>query len=86
MTCKDEYLRILDEYFDTYGYKCNRVKLPNKAHRNTWWYTKTLEVNIVGESVPMQDLKIIKNCYNNGITFWRRPECIKDYTNDNRII
>lgn len=70
MTIKAEYAKIIDEYFDMYGYKCNRVKIPEKAHRYIYWYTKTIGANITG-SIPQEDLQVIKDCYDRGITFWR---------------
>ena len=78
MTIKKEYARIIDEYFDMFGYKCNRVKTPAKNHRQRWWYTKTIDVSIDG-AIPMKDMQTIKNCYNNGITFWRHTVDIGAY-------
>lgn len=85
MTVKAEYAKILDEYFDMYGYKCNRVKTPAKAHRKAFWFTKTIDAAIDG-AIPQADLQIIKDAYNKGITFWRHTVTIKDYTQDNAIV
>lgn len=80
MTIRAEYAKIIDGYFDMYGYKCNRVKVPEKAHRAIYWYTKTIDANISG-SIPQEDLQTIKDCYNRGITFWRGTHAgaMKDY-------
>lgn len=83
MSIKDEYMKIIDDYFTMFGYKCNRVKVPEKAHRENWWFTKTIDVNISGD-VPQMDMEKIKNCYNNGITFWRNG--IKNYNRSNVIV
>lgn len=85
MTVKKEYARIIDEYFDMYGYKCHRVKIPAKGHRSTYWYTKTIDANIVG-NIPQQDLQVIKDCYNRGITFWRNHGAFKDYSVANNVV
>lgn len=85
MTIKEEYAKIIDDYFSMYGYKVNRVKVPNKAHRQRWWYTKTINVNINGD-VPQSDMQKIKNCYNNGITFWRNASEIENYSLSNNIV
>lgn len=88
MSIKDEYLRIIDEFFSMFGYKCNRVKVPNKNHRRGWWYTKTIDANIVAQPymyIPQTDLQLIKTCYNNGITFWQNPTEIKDYSINNQL-
>ena len=85
MSIKSEYAVIIDGYFDMYGYKVNKVKKPYSNHRMNYWYTKTIDVNIDG-AIPMKDLQAIKNCYNKGITFWRNPDNIGDYSVNNEII
>ena len=85
MTIKDEYARIIDGYFNMFGYKVTRVKTPNKNHRANYWYTKTIDVNIDG-NIPVEDIQKIKNCYNNGITFWKNPANIQNYNVDNSIV
>lgn len=85
MTVKAEYAKIIDDYFDMYGYKCHRVKIPNKAHRAQYWFTKTIEANIIG-NIPQDDLQVIKDCYNRGITFWRSTALFKNYSVGNAIV
>lgn len=85
MTVKKEIAVIIDGYFDMYGYKCHRVKIPAKAHRASHWYTKTIDANITG-NIPQDDLQVIKDCYNRGITFWRNESSYKDYTVYNGIV
>lgn len=79
MTIKEEFARIIDDYFDMFGYKVNRVKVPFVEHRPYYWYTKTIDVNIDG-AIPGTDMQKIKDCYNRGITFWKVPEKIGDYS------
>ncbi|MBQ8426170.1 MAG: hypothetical protein IJX16_00195 [Clostridia bacterium] len=79
MSIKSEYARIIDGYFDMYGYKVNRVGVPSHGHRENYWYTKTIDVNITG-NVPMDDMRKIKDCYNRGITFWYTPANIGNYS------
>ena len=85
MSIKNEYASIIDGYFDMFGYKVNMVKVPNKAHRSRWWYTKTIDVNIDG-AVPNEDMQKIKNAYNSGITFWRNASEIQNYSLSNNIV
>lgn len=80
-----EYAMMIDDYFTMYGYKTNRVKIPLKNHRKNFWYTKTIDCNIDG-SVPAEDMQKIKNAYNNGITFWKNPANIQNYSVDNAIV
>lgn len=84
MSIKQEYAKIIDEYFDMFGYKTNRIKVPNKNHRSNWWFTKTIDVNIKG-AIPLTDLNKIKECYNQGITFWNDKTNFKDYSQSNTI-
>ena len=84
MSIKAEYARILDQYFNMFGYRVNMVKVPNKAHRARWWYTKTIDVNIDG-AIPNKDMQKIKDCYNKGITYWRNANEIQNYSLGNII-
>ena len=82
---KAQYARIIDDYFDMFGYKTNRVKTPNVAHRQNWWYTKTINANIVG-NVPNEEMNKIKDAYNNGLTFWRNASNFLNYSVSNGIV
>lgn len=79
-----EYARIIDEYFDVYGYATHRVKVPNINTRPYWNYVKTIDVTIVG-SVPSDDLETIRRVHDSGVTFWKNPNQIGDYTLNNSI-
>lgn len=83
MSIKSEYAVIIDNYFSMFGYKVNRVKKPSFAHRENYWYTKTIDVNIDG-AIPTKDLQKIKDCYNRGITFWYNPANIGNYSVSNQ--
>ena len=85
MTIRSEYAQIIDQYFDMFGYKVNTVKTPNSNHRSQWWYTKTIDVNIDG-NIPDEDIQKIKDCYNNGITFWKNASNIGNYSLSNAIV
>lgn len=85
MGIKKQYAEVIDQFFDLFGYKVNTVKIPNKNHRSSWWYTKTIDANIFGE-IPQKDLQTIKDCYNRGITFWRSNRTVGDYSLPNDIV
>lgn len=82
MTIKAEFARIIDGFFDMYGYKVNRVGIPSHSHRQNYWYIKTINVNIDGR-IPMKDIQKIKDAYNNGITFWNNPNYVGNYSVSN---
>ena len=85
MSIKKEVARVIDGYFDMFGYKCNLVKAPAKAHRKAYWYTKTIDVSIDG-NIPMKYMQKIKDAYNNGLTFWRENVTMGNYSQDNGIV
>ena len=85
MSIKQEYARIVDGFFDMFGYKVNAVKIPNTNHRARWWYTKTIDVSIDGD-IPDDDMQKIKDCYNNGIRFWKNASEIENYSLSNGIV
>lgn len=85
MSIRKEYAEKIDKYFDMFGYQVNHVKVPNKNHRSEYWYTKTIAVNIDG-SIPANDMQKIKDCYNNGITFWKNPSNVENYSVTNSIV
>ena len=85
MSIRKQFAEIIDQYFDMFGYKVNSVKIPNKAHRSGYWFTKTIDINIDGE-IPQNDLQKIKDCYNTGITFWRTASEIQNYNIPNVIL
>lgn len=85
MSIKPENMKILDEFFSAYGYKSNRIKIPFTNHRERWWYTKTVDVNILGQ-IPIMDKAKMKSVYDNGITFWRNASEIKNYNLSNDIL
>lgn len=85
MSCKYEYIKAVDSYFDMFGYKVNRLGVPLTNHRQNYWYCKTLIANIDG-NIPNEDMQLIKSIYNNGITYWKNPANIKNYSVSNNIV
>ena len=85
MSIKKNFAQIVDDYFDMFGYATHRVKKPNYAHRQNWWYTKTIDVYIKG-NIPNEYMNEIKQAYNNGITYWRNPSNFMNYSVSNGIV
>lgn len=85
MSIKAEYARICDEYLSAYGYKVNRVKLPNITGRRNWNFVKTVGCYIEAD-IPQEDLQEIKSLFDKGITFWHNPATFMDYSQTNDII
>ena len=77
-----EYAKMIDDYFNMYGYAVKRVKHPNFSSRPHWNYVKTAGCCLKG-SVPADDARKLCNIYDNGITFWKNGDEIGDYSLDN---
>lgn len=75
---RTEFAKIIDNYFDMYGYAQHIRKVPNRAVRPHWTYTKTIGCCAKG-SVPADDMATICGIYDKGITFWRNGNEIGNY-------
>lgn len=84
LSVRAETARIIDDFFDRFGYATHRTKIPNRAVRPHWCYTKT-QGCILSGSIPQNDAKKIMQIYDNGITFWKNPSEVGDYTLDNTV-
>ena len=85
MSIRNEYAKIIDNYFNMFGYKINLVKVPNITGRSNWNYVKTIDCNFDGD-IPQTDLNIIKSMFNNGVTLWHNPNTMYNYSNSNNIM
>ena len=91
MSIKDEMARVIDNYFSKYGYKINRMKLPNQTGRTTWNYVQIGQNEILGYQktdylgIPPEDLIRINQLYERGITLWHNHSTLGDYTQTNSI-
>lgn len=63
------HARIIDDFFTMYGYKTNRVKIPNRKVRKHFTYTKTVGCQVAGNLCNEDKVKI-QNIFDNGVTFW----------------
>lgn len=85
MSIKAEYARILDSYFDAFGYKVNEFKVPNITGRTNWNYVRTVGCNITG-NVPQVAIEGIKAIFNTGTTVWHNTSTFMDYSQSNAIV
>nr|DAM30798.1 MAG TPA: Major tail protein [Caudoviricetes sp.] len=85
MSIKQEYAKIIDDFFTMYGYKVNDVSTPNIHKRSNWDFMKTIDVNLEGD-IPEKDLEKIRSLFNNGCTFWHTTQYYLDYTRTNSIL
>lgn len=83
-------LKNVDDYFSRYGYKTNKVKVPNIIGRSKFNYVKTVSAFVRGE-VPQYACTTFQNQLNAGYTFWHigtdlDDSFVGDYTISNPII
>lgn len=69
MSVSAYYAKMIDEYFDMYGYRVNRVKTPNITSRNMWNYIKTVGCIVLGD-IDAADRRRIGEIFDKGVTFW----------------
>lgn len=84
MSITKEYARSIDDFFDRYGYTTERLKVPNRAVRPHWTYTKTKNCAIAGK-VPGMYAQQIEAIYNQGVTFWKNISEVGDYNLSNSV-
>lgn len=78
-----QYAETIDNYLNARGYLVNRVKFPVYNNRPEWNYIKTSGCTING-NIPADHEKAICKIFDNGITVWKNPLHVGDYTRDNR--
>lgn len=86
MAIQAKFARIIDQFFDKYGYEVDTLELPNITSRPYWNYIKMQGANHsanAGHRIPSDDLELINNIFNNGVTFWHTND-VGNYALDNR--
>lgn len=85
-----EAARSIDNYFTMYGYKINRIKVPQifsgSPHRPYWNYVKTVNAVILpktGGHINSEALAQIARILDTGITFFMSDTYVGQYGNDN---
>lgn len=92
MTIKQEYAKIIDDYFTMRGYKINSVKTPNLTGRTYYNYVQIAEDADIGYpnsnlyGIPASDMEEINNIYRRGVTIWHNHANIGNYSLDNTIV
>lgn len=84
MTVAPNYARLIDDFFDMFGYATNRIKIPNRTVRPHWNYVKTNGCDVVGNA-PADDIRAVCKIYDNGITFWKNPSEVGNYSLNNSL-
>lgn len=69
MCISKENAQRIDDYFDTYGYRIDTVKVPEMNTRSAWNYVELRNANITG-NIPSKFLTIIKQTFERGVKLW----------------
>lgn len=92
---RKDYAMSIDNFFTMFGYKVNKIKVPNTEVRNGFTYVKTANCLLVPRSVTQSGVTTqvyeipkyyenkIMDIYNNGVRIWRNGDNIGDYSVNN---
>lgn len=83
---RKEYAQIIDDYFTRFGYKVNRLKVPNIAGRPIFNYVQISSTDDIGfGEVPNIFMESINEIARRGTTIWHSHNNIGNYNLDNTI-
>jgi len=92
MSVREEYARIIDNFFTRMGYKVNRIKVPNMSHRENFNFVQVgAEENLAYPNnynnigIPASALNQINDMFRSGITLWNDHNNFGDYSVSNNI-
>ena len=80
MKIRKDYAKMIDSYFDRFGYATMTTKVPNIHVRTAWTYTQTLGCVLDQSNMPADDAKKVCSIFDKGITFWDRYSQIGNYS------
>ena len=83
-TIRNEYAEQLTNYFKMFGYKVNKLEIPNTKSRKSYNYIKTVDANIVG-NIPNNYLNTLKGIFDRGLTIWHTDD-IGNYNLNNEEV
>lgn len=84
----NQYAKMIDDFFDRFGYSINAIDIPERYARLHWTYIKTGNCTITpyaqdatqSGGMPNDDMSKICKIYNDGITWWRNPSEVGNYS------
>lgn len=84
-TVTAEYAARIDDFFTMYGYRINRVQVPNREARQAFTYVKTNGCHIAANLCNEDTIKI-ESIFDKGITWWVNGDAIGDYSQPNNTL
>lgn len=87
MRVKTEFLQTIDDYFTRFGYKINRVKVPNITGRQNFNFVEIGSEDVIGYgTVPSNYMNNINNACRKGVTIWHNHTNLGNFNVSNNII
>lgn len=87
MRSKDEYIKIVDKYFDRFGYKIQETKTPNITGRAYWNYIKIGNNDrFASGNIQTKFLDTINRIAQSGVTIWHNHANIGNFNLNNSIV
>ena len=83
MSVTQENARVIDDFFDRFGYAIERVQTPAIRTRPHWNYIKTNGLNMSSQNVPADYVEKIKAIHDAGVTYWKAHDEIGNYALNN---
>lgn len=77
-----QFARIIDGYFDRYGYAVHTIADPNLHARAKWTYIKTIGCDFTGD-IPVAHMEKIRKIFDAGVAIWWDTANIGNYTQYN---
>lgn len=87
MRCDLQHIRQIDDYFTRFGYKTNRLKVPNVTGRRNFNYIEISPSDEFGiGNVPNKFMEEINGLARRGLTIWHNHENVGNYLVQNDIV
>ena len=84
---KLEYLQMIDDWFTRFGYKIERVKVPNVTGRRNFNYVEVGNSDeMLSGNVPHKYMQELNNACRKGVTIWHNHENLGNYNVQNDIL
>lgn len=85
-TLHEEQLEKIGNYFAMFGYKQNKILIPNIRNRYYYNYIKTVDANLKSNNIPRHHFEQLKAIFDKGVTVWhidREGVVVGDISRDN---
>lgn len=85
---KEDVMERIGWHFHLFGYKQNKIMIPNLKSRRRFNYLKTIQANLNTSGIPKQFAQKLSEIFDNGVTVWHVDNgiTIKDYSMDNEEV